>query len=315
MAESILIKKKTKKEKENSRSTKGEIVFNFFNMAFFALITFICIFPFYYLFVNTISNNDLSSRGMVIFLPKGIHFTNYLQVLRLEGLGRAAIISLSRTLIGTILTVFGCALLGFIFTQKQMWGRKFWYRFVVITMYFNAGIIPWFIIMMNLKLTNNFLAYILPAVIQPFFVILVKTYIESIPAAIQESAELDGAGTMTVFFKIIMPLSKPILATITVFAAVNQWNSFIDTLFLMTDSKLYTLQFVLYRYMNQLSSLANIIRGSQGGSSISASIANMQTPTSVRMTVSMIIITPIILVYPIFQRFFVKGIIMGAVKG
>jgi putative aldouronate transport system permease protein len=291
-----------------------EQVFKVLNVAFFTVITLICIFPFYYLFINTISNNDLSSRGLITFLPKGIHFTNYMQVLKLPGLGNAALISVGRTVIGTTLTIIGSALLGFIFTQKDMWGRKFWYRFVVITMYFNAGIIPWFIIMMNLKLTNNFLAYILPFIVQPFFVILVKTYIESLPASIQESAEIDGAGYLTIFFKIILPLSKPILATVAVFAAVWQWNYFIDTLFLMTDSKYYTLQFILYRYTNVSTALARILQSSQGGA-IGADIINMQTATSVRMTVAMIIVIPILLVYPFCQRYFVKGIMVGAIKG
>lgn len=291
----------------------GEKFFNVINIIFFVLFTLICIFPFYYLFINTISNNDLSSRGLITFFPRGIHFSNYLQVLRLPGLANAALVSVARTVLGTILTVIGSALLGFVFTQKKMWGRKFWYRFVVVTMYFNAGIIPWFIIMMKLKLLNNFLAYILPVIIQPFFVILVKTYIESLPASLQESAEIDGAGYLVIFFEIILPLIKPVLATVAVFAAVAQWNSFTDTLFLMTDSKYYTLQFLLYRYMNVSTALARILQSSH--SSIGSDVLNMQTATSVKMTVSMIIVTPILFVYPFCQRYFVRGIMIGAIKG
>lgn len=303
-----------KKMKAYIRETPGDKIFNTFNIAFFTIVTLVCIFPFYYLFINTISNNDLSSRGLVTFFPKGIHFSNYVQVLKLTGLGNAAFISIARTLIGGILAVIGSALLGFVFSQKAMWGRKFWYRFLVITMYYNAGIIPWFIVMMNLRMTNNFLAYILPYIVSPFYVILVKTFIESLPASVQESAEIDGAGYLVIFFKIILPLITPILATIAIFSAVFQWNSFTDTLFLMTDSKYYTLQFILYRYMNVSSALASILRSSQG-STASADIMNMQTASSVKMTVSMIIVTPILFVYPFFQRYFVKGIMIGAVKG
>lgn len=292
----------------------NNIIFNVFNYGFFALFTLICIFPFYYLFINTISNNELSNKGLITFIPKGIHFTNYIHVLKLKGLGTAALMSLNRTVLGTVLTVFASAFLGFVFTKQEMWGRKFWYRFVVVTMYFNAGILPWFITMRNLRLTNNFLAYILPYIVSPFYIILVKTYVESIPASLQESAEIDGAGYLTVFFRIIFPLVIPILATIAVFSAVTQWNAFIDTVFLMTDSKLFTLQFVLYRYLNEATSLANLIKSSQGGA-MNMDITNMQTATSVRMTVSMIVVAPILLVYPYFQRFFVKGIMIGAVKG
>lgn len=297
----------------HKRRSAGDLTFHTINYLIFGIIALLCVFPFYYLFINTISNNDLSSRGLVMFFPREIHFSNYTQVLSLPGFGQSAFISAARTVLGTALAVGGAAFLGFLFTKQEMWGRRFWYRFVVITMYFNAGIIPWYITMMNLGLTNNFLAYVLPAVVSPFYVILVKTFVESVPAALQESAQIDGAGYWTIFTRIVFPLITPILATIAIFSAVGQWNSFTDTLFLMTDSNLFTLQFVLYKYMNEASSLAAIVRNSSGGQGLD--LANMQTATSIRTTVSMIVVLPILLVYPYFQRFFVKGIMIGAVKG
>ena len=289
-------------------------LFNIFNYSFFAIFTVVCIFPFYYLFINTISNNDLSNRGLITFLPHGIHFSNYFEIVKLPGLGNAAMVSLGRTLIGTLLTVLASAFLGFLFTKDNMWGRKFWYRFVVITMYIQAGIIPWYVTMMNLHLINNFAAYIIPGIVAPFNIILVKTFVESIPASLQESAEIDGAGYFTIFWKVILPLIKPIMATIAIFSAVGQWNQFQDTLFLVTDSKLFTLQFVLYKYLNESTSLAALVKGSMGGAA-NLNLANMQTPTSIRMTVSMVVVLPILFVYPYFQKFFVKGVMIGAVKG
>lgn len=286
--------------------------FHFINYTVFTIITIICVFPFYYLFINTISNNDLSSRGLVMFYPKDLHWTNYTDVFKIPGLGQAALVSVGRTLIGTILTVVASAFLGYLFT-KQMWGRKFWYRFLVITMYFNAGLIPWYLTMLHLGLTNNFLAYILPAIVQPFFIILVKTFVESTPVALQESAQIDGAGYFKIFTSIIFPLITPILATIAIFSSVSQWNSFTDTLFLITDQRLFTLQFILYRYMNEATSIAQLMKQSTGGMDLD--LANMATPTSIRTTVSMVVVLPILLVYPFFQRFFVKGIMIGAVKG
>ncbi|MBB6673247.1 carbohydrate ABC transporter permease [Cohnella nanjingensis] len=296
-----------------SRIRFGDAAFQTLNYLFFAIFTFLCLFPFYYLFINTISSNDLSARGLVTWYPKEIHFDNYVQVLKLKGLSQAAIVSLGRTVIGTATAVLGSAFLGFIFTKRKMWGRTFWYRFMMITMYFNAGIIPWYVIMMKLHMTNNFLAYILPAIVSPFYVILVKTFVESLPEVLQESAEIDGAGTMTLFGRIILPLIMPIAATIAIFAAVGQWNSFIDTVFLMTDQKYYTLQFVLYKYLNESNSIASIIRSSGGAANID--LSKMQTATSIRTTVSMIVVIPILFVYPFFQRYFVKGIMIGAVKG
>lgn len=294
---------------------KGSALFNIINYTVFAIITLICVYPFYYMIINTISSNELSAQGMINFLPKGIHFHNYVQVLSLGGIPRAALVSLARTVIGTICTVVTSAFLGFMFTQENLWNRKFWYRFFVITMYFNAGLIPMFITMKTLHLTNTFWVYILPAIVQPFNIILVKTYIESMPKSLQEAAEIDGAGILTIFWKIILPTAKPILATVAIFSAVNQWNSFQDTLIYITDQKLYSLQYLLYTYINQASSLATMVRNN-GASAISAvTLATQQNPTSIRMTVSVIVILPILCVYPIFQRFFAKGIMIGSVKG
>lgn len=294
------------------RRTTGEKVYNVFNIIVLSLFTLICVYPFYYLIINSFSDNNAAAAGEVMWWFKGFHLQNYKDVLGLDGLATAAWISIARTVIGTALTVLASAYLGFMFTQQKMWARSFWYRFVVITMYFNAGLIPMFITMKNLGLTNNFWVYILPAVVQPFNIILVKTYIESIPASLQEAAEVDGAGTLTVFYKIVLPMCTPILATVAIFSAVNQWNSFQDTLIYMTDSKLYSLQYLLYTYINQASALANSVKANAANVSALASAA---TPTSIRMTVSVIVVLPIMFTYPFFQRFFVKGMMLGAVKG
>lgn len=130
-------------------------------------------------------------------------------MLQLKGLATAALVSVARTAIGTVCTVLASAFLGFMFTQEGMWKRKIWYRMLVVTMYFNAGLIPMFLTMQNLHLTNSFWVYIIPVIVQPFNIILVKTYMESIPKSLQEAAEMDGAGLMTVFIKIILPTATP----------------------------------------------------------------------------------------------------------
>ncbi|MEK0307209.1 carbohydrate ABC transporter permease [Bifidobacterium favimelis] len=298
------------------RRSKGERVYNVFNILFFTLFAFLCTYPFYYLIINSISDNDASAAGEVNWWPHGFHLENYKAVFGLEGLGDAAMVSLGRTVIGTVCTVLASAYLGFMFTQKKMWRRSFWYRFVVITMYFNAGLIPGFITMKNLGLTNNFWVYILPAIVQPFNIILVKTFIESIPSSLEEAAEVDGAGTLTVFRKIILPMCTPILATVAIFSAVGQWNSFQDTLLYMSDEKLYSLQYVLYLYINQAAALASSVKANGTSSAVNvAAMATQQTPTSIRMTVAVIVVLPILFVYPFFQRYFVKGMMLGAVKG
>ncbi len=278
----------------------------------FGVYAFICAYPFYYILINSISDNKLSEKGAVIWYPMGIHFKNYTDAFAIPGLMNATMVSIARTVIGTLLVLFTSAFLGYMFTRETLWHRKLWYRFVIVTMYFNAGIIPWYLTMMNLRLTNNFWGYILPLAVSPFYIILTKTYIESTPKSLQEAAVCDGAGYMVIFYRIILPLSKPILATIAIFAAVGQWNAFQDTLLLMTQEKYYTLQFVLYRYLQASQSLKAIVNATAGSNQM---LANAQTQTSIRMTVTVIVALPIMLVYPIFQRFFTKGIMIGAVKG
>ncbi len=294
---------------------RGSIVFTIVNYTVFLALAFICAYPFYYLIINSISANDLAALGEVRWLPTGIHLSNYEQVFQLGGLSQAAVVSVGRTVIGTVATVLASAFLGFMFTQSRMWGRQFWYRFIIVTMYFSAGLIPVFIIIRNLGLTNNFWVYVLPFIVQPFFIILVKTYVEAMPAELQEAAEMDGANILQVFFRIYLPNMTPILATVAIFSAVAQWNSFQDTLIYITDQSLYTLQYLLYMFINQANSLAQAMQNSGGNVTAIIDAATSQTPTSIRMTISVIVILPIIFVYPLFQRFFVKGIMLGAVKG
>ena len=291
----------------------GDWVLDCLVYLFYGLYSFVCAYPFYYILINSISDNKLSEKGAVILYPLGLHFNNYVDAFKIPGLFNAATVSVARTVIGTLLVLFTSAFLGYMFTRETLWKRKFWYRFVIITMYFNAGIIPWYLTMMNLGLTNNFWGYIMPMAISPFYIILTKTYIESTPMALQEAAVCDGAGLLTIFRHIILPICKPILATIAIFAAVSQWNAFQDTLLLMTKEKYYTLQFVLYRYLQSSQSLKAIINATAG--STQAISSNAQTQTSIRMTVTVLVAMPILLVYPFFQRFLVKGIMIGAVKG
>lgn len=303
------------KAKNRHPRTGGEIVFNIINYTVFTLFTLLCVYPFYYLIINSISANNLSAGGHIIFLPHELQLNNYVQVFKLQGLADAALVSVGRVVIGTFFPVVVSTYLGFMFSKEIMWCRKFWYRFVVITMYFGAGIIPTYLTYNSLGLVNNFLVYIIPWLIQPFNIMLVKTYIESTPASLQESAEIDGAGTMSIFFRIIIPLVTPIIATIAIFTAVGQWNSFMDTVIYVTKDNLNTLQLILWRYLNQTSQLASMIRSNQANAGILVKAATLPTTTSVQMTVTVIVILPILVVYPYFQRFFIKGIMIGAIKG
>ncbi len=301
-----------KKHKSAIKAKPGDIIFNIINYTFFIVFTLTCIFPFYYLFINTISANDLVRKGAINFIPQGIHFSNYSSLLQAGEITQAFLVSISRTIIGTVLMVVASAFVGYLVTKQEMWHRKLWYRFLVITMYFNAGIIPWYLNMSMLGLTNSFMAYIIPGIVAPYNIILVKTYIESIPSELEESAFMDGASYMTIFRKIIWPLSKPILATIFIFGAVGHWNSFTDSLILMQGApEFYTLQHRLYIYLNKASNISAL--ATQGLSDMVAS--SLMNAKVIKYTISMITIIPILIVYPFMNRYFEKGIMLGAVKG
>ena len=303
-----------KTHKKKYRTRPGDMLFNLINYLIFILFTVACIFPFYYLFINTISDNDLVVKGVINFIPRGLHLDNYKYLLNVSDLSNAFLVSVGRTLLGTAFMVAASAFVGYLVTKQEMWGRKFWYRFLIITMYFNAGLIPWFLNMQMLGLTNTFWAYIIPGIVAPYNIILVKTYIESIPAELEESAQIDGATHMVIFRKIIWPLSKPILATIAIFGAVGHWNSFTDSLILMQSAPtLYTLQHRLYIYLNTASNLSALMES--GGQVSDAVLKSALSAKVIKYTISMVTVIPILVVYPFMQRYFEKGIMLGAVKG
>lgn len=322
MAKSEQSKIEARNEKEYEKQqrkkrkplTLSDIIFNICNYGVFTVFTISCIFPFYYIFINTISKRSDVIAGRITLYPKGINIQNYLDILKVNDIFDAFAVSITRTILGTALMVLATGLIGYLVTKQEMWHRKLWYRFIVITMYFNAGIIPWYMNMSMLGLTGSFAAYIIPGIVAPYNIILVKTYIESIPAELEESAFMDGAGFLTVFWKIIWPLSKPILATIAIFGAVGHWNSFTDSLILMQEEpELFTLQHLLYNYLNQGSNIEGIMNG--GGSAMAGVLEDMLNAKVIKYTVSMVSIIPILLVYPFMQRYFEKGIMLGAVKG
>ena len=305
-----------KTHKKKTKFTVGDVIFNILNYAFFGIFTISCIFPFYYLFINTISDNSLVRIGAINFIPKGLHLQNYISLLGAGEILDAFVVSASRTVIGTALMVVISALAGYLMTKQEMWHRKVWYRFLVITMYFNAGLVPTYLNFLMLGLTENYLVYIIPAIVQPYNIILVKTYIESIPAELEESAFIDGASHMKIFRNIIWPLSKPILATIAIFGAVGHWNSFMDSILYMSGTpELQTLQHRLYIYLNQTTSLASLMQSGVSSSQAASAMAGVMDAKTIKYTISMVTVIPILAVYPFMQRYFEKGIMLGAVKG
>lgn len=291
------------------KRSKSRIIFSCFNYAFFLLLILACIYPLWYIFIQSLSGTHVAGKGL--FLPYEPTLSNYTQVMQLHGIYHAFGVSVARTLLGTTGTVLCCMLLGYLFTKEQLPFRKFLYRLVTVTMYVSGGLIPTFLVIKAYGLTNNFWVYILPSLVSAYYIILIKTYVEQLPASVEESAMLDGAGVLTIFIRIILPMSMPIVATIAVYAAVAQWNSWFDNhIYTFTKESLTTLQYTLYRYLNEAERIAEQLeRGNLDERALSL------TPQGVRMTVTMVTVFPVLMIYPFLQRYFIKGIMIGAVKG
>ncbi len=284
-------------------------LFTLGNLLLFGCFAFLCAYPFYYIFVNSV---NATQGETVFFLPSSFTLENYRVIFGQGNLGNAIVVSLARSVSGTLLTLLMSSLFAFVLTQSELPARKIIYRLTVITMYFSAGVVPTYVTLVNYGLKDSFLVYILPGAVSVYNMILIKTYMESIDAAITESAVIDGATPIVCYTRIIMPVCVPILATVAVFSAVAQWNAWYDNFLYVNNPQLQTLQYLTHKLIGQSDQIAK--RAMQGANI--AEIAKTQiSPREIRMAVSVVTVIPVMLFYPFMQRFFVKGIMLGAVKG
>jgi len=247
-------------------------------------------------------------KGGIYLWPRKFTLKNYVTILQKNNLITGAVVTVARTVIGTLLSLVLNAILAFIVSRPRFLFRKQLSLFWVITMYVNGGMIPTFILYKNLHLTNTFWVYIVPGVISAFNMLVIRTYMNGLPNSLVESAQLDGAGYTTIFIKIISPLCKPVYATVALFVAVGQWNSWFDAMLYNRMSGEYTT--LQYELMKLLSSVTN-----QGASAESMKNAvGAVTPTSVRAAATIITMLPIICIYPFLQNYFVAGLTLGGVK-
>ena len=287
----------------------SQIVFDTLNNLLMVLIGIACLYPFYYIFIYSISDPLEAAKG-IAFLPKNPTLANYTMIFQDSNIINSFFISAARTVLGAGITVLCSAFLAYLFTNPLLPMRKGLYKFVIITMYLSSGLIPWYVTMSAYGLKNKFLLYIVPSAVNAFFMILIKTYMESLPAALSESAELDGAGIFALFFQVILPLCLPVIAAVAVFAAVGQWNSWSDNFFLVKAPELKTLQLTLYEYFQSTAPSVENMRDAAASMS-----KRTVTLSSIRMSIAVVTVIPIFAVYPFMMRFFVKGIMLGAVKG
>lgn len=288
---------------------KKRTCFDVVNTIFMVIMLICCIYPFYCLLVSSLSDPK-QTEGWFLIFPTNIAFNSYKEIIGNSKILLPVFISAFRAAAGTIITLVCCSLFAYLVTQKELPLRKAIYKYVVITMYLNAGMIPWVITMVSYGLKNNIWVYIIPTAMSAYYIILIKTYFENIPAELEESARIDGAGFFITFFKIILPVSAPILGAVAMFSIVAQWNSWYDNLMLVQDNDLKTLQLTLYQIIQNMKVVMNDPKTAG-----TAMLLNRPSILSVRSAIAMLTVIPILAVYPFMQKYFTSGIMVGAVKG
>ncbi|PDO10155.1 MAG: sugar ABC transporter permease [Candidatus Reconcilbacillus cellulovorans] len=270
-----------------------------------------------YPFLNTLAvsfNAGLDTiRGGIYLWPREFTLQNYRAVFVTGAVFHAFWISVARTVIGTILGLFLTSMLAYTVSRKEYVLRKPITIVVLLTMYFNAGLIPYYFLIRELHLLNNFLVYVVPGLVSAFNMIVIRTYINTLPESLIESAKMDGAGDFRIFLQIVLPLCQPVLATVALFIAVYQWNSWFDTfLFASSEQKLSTLQYELMKLLTStMNSNTNpaLLAGVNRDTS-----SNLVTPVSIRAAITIVASVPILVVYPFLQKYFVVGLKLGGVK-
>lgn len=295
------------KIKNNYHKIKSrDNILDYILLVMFLLIIVCTLYPF--LNVLAISFNDPidTMRNINFIIPRKFTLSNYVYVFKENHLVKPLMLSIARTLIGTAVGVFSTAMVAYVLSRKDFYFNKLFTILFVITMYVSGGLIPEYLLLMRtLKLGDNFLVYILPGLIWVYNIILIRSFIEGLPIALQEAARVDGANDFVIWWKIVLPLCKPVLATVALFVAVGQWNSFMDTYLYAKDLK--TLQYVLYEIMEKAQMKVDPHAAEE-------QLKNAVSPLSVRMAITIVATVPILIVYPFLQKYFVGGMTVGAVK-
>jgi len=256
---------------------------------------------------------DTALGGVSIF-PRVFTFSNVMAVASDEFILRSFFVSVSRVVIATTFAFTIQFLAAYAFTSKDLPGRTWMLLFLTLPMFFTAGLVPLYIVVSKLHLTNNFLVYVLLGSFSLFNMIIIRTYIYSLPASLSESARVDGASEMAVLFRIILPLSKPIIATICLWLAVGYWNDWTTTLYFVNDRRLFTMQYNLMQVVKESDRITQLIQAAQERGE-NFDIGHMLTPESVKAAQLLVTTIPIICVYPFVQKYFIKGVMIGSVKG
>ena len=295
-----------KNRKPSENGGIGSRIFDFCNILFMLCLAFITLYPMYNIFIVSISSAEYIYAGAVSFIPKGINFDAYRMVFKNDSIWRSFGNSILYTTVGTAINVVCSAMCAYPLSRKDFYGRGFFTLFVAVTMFISGGMIPSYLVVNQLRLINTMWAIVLPGAISTYNMIIMRTFFQNLPVSLQESAYLDGANDITILFKVVLPLSMPIIATMTLFYAVGHWNSYFNAMIYLNSKSKFPLQ-VLLREIVVAGNMAD--ESSDLTSNINIIAINF------KYAVIVITVVPILVVYPFLQKHFTKGVMIGASKG
>lgn len=270
------------------------------------------IYPFLHVLALSLNHAADAELGGITIWPRRWSLDSYITVFGYDTIYKAFTMSVLRTVVGTVSSLLCTTMLAYSLTKKQLLGYKYIYGLFIVTMFVGGGLIPTFMLYRSLGIFNSFWVYVLPGLVNAFNMILFRTFFMQLPQSLEESAIIDGANELQIYIRIILPLSAPILATIGLFIAVEHWNAWHDTLYFTSNPDLETLQFTLMKIIRQAEA-TRVVKAAKMAMRRKGAVSI--TPRSVRMAITMVATVPILCVYPFLQKYFVKGILLGAIKG
>lgn len=296
--------------------TRSFSVFNVLNYILLTLFGFLMIYPFIYILIYSLNDGKDSMLGALYFYPRKFTLENYAQVFDNRQIWQAYKITILRTVIGTSLHVLLCTLMAYALSKRTLPGRTFFTFYIFLPTIFSAGFIPYFITLQKLHLINSFWVYVIPMLFNFMHIVIIRTFLQGIPEEIEESARIDGLNDFQIFLRIILPLSGPVIATISLFIGVAHWNDWFTGAYYVSNKNLIPVQTLLQQMLTEAEALSSSMQraAQQGGQTVNVNMAGA-TPESLRMALLVITVFPILCVYPFLQRYFVKGVMIGSVKG
>ncbi|WP_438493279.1 carbohydrate ABC transporter permease [Paenibacillus sp. IHBB 3054] len=291
------------------RKTKGEVIFDLANNVFMLCICFITLYPIWYVLINAFNDGKDAMLGNIYWWPRMFTFKNFEAVFASPGIMRAMWITVAKTAIGVVAHVFFTAMVAYALSRKDLIGGKIYILMGTVTLFFAGGLIPSYLLMRDLHLLENFWVYIIPVLFSFYDLIILMTFFREIPDGLEEAARIDGANDWSIFLRIILPVSMPVLATIALFHGVYQWNDYFTGMIYINNESMQPIQTYLYRVVAQSSS--NQMMVAVQGSALTKTV----TSQSIKLATMVVTTLPIVFVYPFLQRYFVKGMMIGSIKG